>query len=602
MQTSRFRECEPLKANGGPRRSSRREVLLTGLVAAGVFGKSNAADTLAQSAEESPVPLATPDAEAVHEIPAGIELVDGYMIPRSEPRQGGALHLQRPGRDVKNFNPSAFALDPQISISYLEPLVRPHPATLQPQPWLAESWHWQADGLELLLQLRQGITWHDDSPFDSDDARFSFQVYLEDVESAVSGLFSLVDSIEATSPHELRVRFSQRDASWLFNAATLPIFSRQQYEEYWSSLPATKRTLSGFDWSTSAPLGTGPWLVHSWEPSSVSFERNERFWRRPSWLNQMVVSIASSAATRWEEFENGRSDVLWPVRGSRIPVVLGTTARLYRVPAASVMFAAFNFANPSLESGSYWTDIRVRQAVSMAINRERYASEVFNGFIRWDAAGTVTQPWAHDADLKTAPFNRERASGLLGEAGWVDYNGDNILEDVNGVPMNPVVIVQHDARPELIALLARVGRDLAEVGVALSIETLSNDAFEQRWIASRDYDLIAYAYDQLPGFTDYDLYGSEWDIRTNPAGWNPGGYSTPDADEALSRYFEAISIERQAAALRDLQRVVDEDLFGLWFGFPDDLVLVDSAIDGYQPDMAWQTARTWDLWRIDSDG
>ena len=62
---------------------------------------------------------------------------------------------------------------------------------------------------------------------------------------------------------------------------------------------------------------------------------------------------------------------------------------------------------------------------------------------------------------------------------------------------------------------------------------------------TRDYDLIAYAYDQLPGFTDFDLYGSAWDIRNNPAGWNPGGYANAEADAAIDEFLGAISIERQ---------------------------------------------------------
>ena len=263
------------------------------------------------------------------------------------------------------------------------------------------------------------------------------------------------------------------------------------------------------------------------------------------------------------------------------------------------MFAAFNFANPNLDGGSYWTDLRIREAVSMAIDRERYASDVFNDFVRWDVAGTVAQPWAHNDDLTAPAFNPERATILLGEAGWADYNGDGVLEDVNGLPFSPTVIVQEATRPGLIALLARVARDLAAVGIALTIESLSSDAFDRRWIVSRDYDLIAYAYDQLPGFTDFDLYGSDWDIRSNPAGWNPGGYSNPDADAAIGEFLGAVSIERQAEALKSLQRAVNEDLFGLWFGFPDDVVLVANEIDGFQPNIAWQTARTWDLWRAD---
>jgi ABC-type transport system substrate-binding protein len=114
--------------------------------------------------------------------------------------------------------------------------------------------------------------------------------------------------------------------------------------------------------------------------------------------------------------------------------------------------------------------------------------------------------------------------------------------------------------------------------------------------------LIAYAYDLLPGFTDYDLYGSAWDIRTNPAGWNPGGYANPEADAAIEEFLGALSLARQASALRRMQRAVNDDLFGLWFGFPHDLVLVAEGIEGFVPDLSWQTARTSELWLRPTDG
>jgi hypothetical protein len=58
-----------------------------------------------------------------------------------------------------------------------------------------------------------------------------------------------------------------------------------------------------------------------------------------------------------------------------------------------------------------------------------------------------------------------------------------------------------------------------------------------------------------------------------------------------------VSLTRQRAALVKLQQAVNEDLFGLWFGFPRDLILVSDEIAGFEPDIAWQTAQTWKLGR-----
>ena len=184
---------------------------------------------------------------------------------------------------------------------------------------------------------------------------------------------------------------------------------------------------------------------------------------------------------------------------------------------------------------------------------------------------------------------------MLAEAGWLDYDGDGVREDASGVQLRPTLIVQEGSRPDLLRLLARAERDLAAVGMALAIEVLPAAQFEERWIVRRDFDLIAYAYDLLPGFTDYDLYGSRWDIRTNPAGWNPGGYSNADADAAIDEFLGAVSLTRQRVALAKLQAAVNDDLFGLWFGFPRDLILVSESVTGFEPDIAWQTAQTWKL-------
>jgi peptide/nickel transport system substrate-binding protein len=581
-------------------RRSRRDLLRS---AAGIGVAVKMGDIRLAGAQQ---PAATPTAGGG--APAGgaggsrLVVVDGAGEAVGDPVRGGSIRVVRPGVSLANFNPAAFAQDRQIPLSYLEPLVRPDPATMEPQPWLARHWEWRNDGLELVLELRDDARWHDDSPLSAADAAFAFEVYRDDVESAVSGFFALVETIDAAGDLELRIRFGERDANWLANVASLPIFPRRQYEEFWRSRQDGARTLSGFDWKTSLPIGTGPWRIREWSEERVDFERFDGYWGEEAWLDAMEVAVENGWRNRLDAWTAGDSALVWPVRAQRIESIADTPGTLHAVPAASVMFAAFNFANPNQPNGTVWADPRVREAASLAIDRERYAEEVFAGFIRWDAAGTVAQPWANDPDLTSPPYNPQRAALLLGEAGWVDYNGDGIREDVNGVPLNVVTIAREDSRPELAAVLARVARDLAKVGIAMTIEVLPGDDFDTRWIERRDYDLIAYAYDLLPGFTDFDLYGSAWDIRANPGGWNPGGYANPEADAAIDEFLDSLSFARQASALRRLQRAVNDDLFGLWFGFPHDLVLAAPEIAGFAPDISWQTARTAELWLRPADG
>ncbi|MCA9861704.1 MAG: hypothetical protein KC432_01725 [Thermomicrobiales bacterium] len=554
--------------------SRRRFAALAGASAALLCAPTAQAQNQTSTPVASPVPAATP-------------------VTATPPRMGGALDLVRPGDSLHNLNPAAFAVDYQITSSYLEPLVMPDAATMAPTPWLASTWAWRDDGLSLDLTLRDDVVWHDGSPFTAQDAAFSYSVYQADAESAVSGFFSLAESFEPATDHLLIVRFRERDANWLLNAATLPVFSRAQYVAFWDA-QSEVRTLTGFDWQANLPLGTGPWQFASLTDDEASFVRAERYWQSPAWANSLTISVKPGRQDRFDAWEKGDSALLWPVSARDVGSVEADA--VVSAPAASVMFAAFNFAHPELPGGSYWSDLRVRQAASLALNRARYASEVFSGRIDAFAAGVVSQPWAHAGEIRSPERDILAAQSLLAEAGWLDYDGDGVREDVNGFPLRPVIIVRDDARPELHAVLARVARDLFDAGIGASIEALSPDDFDHRWIDARTYDLIAYAYDQTPGFSDYDLLGSQWDIRSNPAGWNPGGYSNQDADQAIVAFLEAVSLERQRVALQQLQITTNDDLFALWLGFPRDAILVQPGVDGFVPNINWQTAGTSALW------
>jgi ABC-type transport system substrate-binding protein len=159
------------------------------------------------------------------------------------------------------------------------------------------------------------------------------------------------------------------------------------------------------------------------------------------------------------------------------------------------------------------------------------------------------------------------------------------------------LIVRTSVRDEFHAVLASIVSDLAAVGVGLDIQALGADEFDSVWIDSHEFDLIAYAYNLYPGFTDFDLYGTAWDIRRNVQGWNPGGYSNSDVDNVIREILAESDPTAQRRWLVRLQRLTNEDLFGLWFGFPRDLVLVGANIQGYQPNKMWQTWDTRKLWR-----
>jgi ABC-type transport system substrate-binding protein len=269
---------------------------------------------------------------------------------------------------------------------------------------------------------------------------------------------------------------------------------------------------------------------------------------------------------------------------------------LYAADAPIVMFAQFNRNNPARPNAGLLNDIRIRRALSLMVDRNRYAQDLFLGFIDTEAAGTFPQPWLRDTTQTNPTLSRRTARELLNEAGFQrQSNGTTI--DPDGEPFSINVITRIDARFEMRAALRMIADDFAQMGVTLRVEELGSEAFNERWIRGHDFDLIAFSYQTYAGFTDFDLYGSNWDIRINPQGWNPGGYSNATVDRAIRDALNANTLESVVDALEDLQVAVNDDLFGLWLGFPQDLVLTQPDVLGFQPVMHWQTWHTRKLWR-----
>jgi peptide/nickel transport system substrate-binding protein len=575
-------------------RVDRRRLL--GAVAGGAVGAARVRGLRGERGDEATP--GTPVPEAL----GGLAVVRHPVPPDpGSPVDGGELRLLVGGAPSADFQPVALRQDSTITVGYLDPLLAVDPVEMTPRPWLAESWTWNKDRTEITYRLRDDVTWHDGSPLTAEDVRFSLLVGRDDVDSALANFYVFLRTAEALDDRTIRVTLAEPDVNWLLNASTQPVFQRAQYAEYWESKPEGERTLTGFDWSASPPVGTGPWRVAAVEGdgSRIALSRNDAYFAGPPHFATLTVTAEPDSAERVAAWRAGEGDLLSPVAPADLEPLGEIPGTLHVADAASVMFAAFNFFNPVRALPELLVDLRLRQALSLALDRSGYAEDVFAGFLRADRAGTVAQPWANEPEVSTPKRDRRAARELLLEAGVQDLDGDGLGEDPYGVPLVLVAIHREDARPELAATLARVVADLAEVGVALEVQALPPDAFAERTQQTFDFDLVAYAYDLFPGFTDFDLYGSAWSIRRNPQGWNPGGYWNPEVERAIADFFAADpeDLDGQRDALARLQIATDDDLFGLWLGFPKALVLARPDIRGFAPSVLWPITDTRSLWR-----
>jgi peptide/nickel transport system substrate-binding protein len=552
-------------------------------------------------------PIASPIAsDATPIAPPGPEMIGNLLVVRDQspyydtsPNRGGMITMARVGRTNLDYNPASFAQDFQIPASYLEPLVWIDGVTMEPQPWLATEWEWNKDRTEIEYKLRDDVRWHDDEAFTARDVEFSFTVYRDDIYSDAYNLFTSMASIKAVDDTTVRVRLSAPDGNWIRNASSQLIFQREQYGQFWDDQPEGQRTLSGFNWNEKAPVGTAQWIVNGFRDSRVDFKRNRQYWNDNwSWASELRIDFVNDQATQLTRWHDGNADIVWPIAARDLPSVSDRAGTVYAAETTTTMFAAFNFNNPVRSDPTVFSDIRIRQALSLGIDRGRYARDHFASFFRPEIPGTIIQPDLLLSGVSNPIYAPDEARHLLEEAGFAITRDDGLLRYPDGSALKFDVIVRRGDNPDLEAILNSVATDLRAVGVILEVRPLSPERFEGVWISDHTFDMIAFAYSLYPGFTDFDLYGSDWDIRSNIQGFNPGGYHNEKVERAITRALVAQSDEDYVSALHAIQRQVnDEDLFALWFGSPLDAVLVQDDISGYQPNKVWQGWETSRIWR-----
>ncbi len=564
-----------------------------GLAATGIRASGQGAipdSSPISSSEGTPLPSAVPETSLTI-------ARDQRPEYRGMPQPGTDLRMYIRREDLHRFSPTAQRQDFQALISLLDPLVWIDSVTMEPRPWLATSWEWSSDGLMLTFQLRDDVLFHDGSPLTAEDVRFSFIAYRDDYDSAMANFFALITDVAVDGPHTVRVIFAKPDGAFLFNGASQLVFSSAQYLPYWESMPVGERSLSNYDWATTAPLGTGPWQFAGMRDESLLFGRFDAYWNRPPHFDRLELIAEDDQQARLEGWKDGDVDIVYPVRATEMDGLWDEEGTLFVAEAPVAFFAAFNFANPANVTADMMGDPALRQALTLTVDRTGYAGEIFFGFIDEMKAGTVTQPWAHESSIENPKQDIEAANRILDEGGWRDVDGDGMREDAVGNRLDLYCIVSNSERPELLAILEGLKEDFSKIGARLTVERLDPDVLDDRWVQNRMYDMVAFSLIQYPAFAEYDLYGTAWDIRVNRMGWNPGGYSDEVVDTAIQQYFGAWLQPQMKAALSTLQIAANEDLFGLWFGFPHDLVLVRPDIQGFQPHKYFQTWNTRLLWR-----
>ncbi len=314
------------------------------------------------------------------------------------------------------------------------------PVSHQPLPGLARSWSISDDGLEYTLALRKGIEFQNTDWFtptrqlNVQDVIFSFKRVIDPSHPFfnISGgrypwfeslaFDKLINDIVAIDSHTVKFILSRPDNSFLSNLATsyAVIYS----QEYGQQLLQAGQ-LSQLDMK---PIGTGPFYLDQYIPNDlIRLKRHWGYWQGAAPMDQVVFDISSRGTGSLAKLLSHECDVLSSPIASQLSVISDNSEfELMAQTGMNVSFLALNNNKPILQ------DIRVRRAISFAINRDNLLDSVYYGTGTKAKSMLPPMSWAYNHKSQALDFDPEEAIRLLKEAGY-----DNKLTLSMWVPTEP---------------------------------------------------------------------------------------------------------------------------------------------------------------------
>lgn len=281
---------------------------------------------------------------------------------------------------------------------------------------LAESMEEAEDGLSYTFTLREGLKFQNGEPLTAEDAKFSFDRY----KGANAELIrKFVKDAEVLDERTIRYNLSEPWPDFL------TIFGTPASGVAWV-VPKDYIEEVGEDAFKNNPIGAGPYRIKKFSPGSeIEFEASEHYWRKTPEVPHLVMRMVPDASTRLAAVQNGEVDFTYGVQGDLVRKAQADPN--LRVVSATLSVTNFAIFASQYDSASPWSDIRIRQAANLALDRAGMNEVAYAGL-----ATVSSSIIPHIMDFYWAapaiPYDPEAAVALLAEAGYPSgFDGGEIF-------------------------------------------------------------------------------------------------------------------------------------------------------------------------------
>ena len=402
-------------------------------------------------------------------------------------------------------------------------MVKPMPEKLQ-SPCLAEAWSTSKDNLTHDFVVRDGVHFHNDDPVTAEDVKFSFERYRG---AAHELMKSQVDSIEAVDARHVRFHMKKPWPDFL-------TFYSSASGAGWI-VPKKYVEKIGDANFKNKPVGAGPYKFVSFTPGvELVLEAFDGYWRKKPSVKHIVMKVIPDESTRLAALKRGEVDIAYSIRGE-LAQELEKTPGLKLDP---VVLQAPNwlYFPEQWDEKSPWHDVRVRQAVNFAIDREGMSKTLFLGYCKVTDNAVVPYTFEYYWQPPAAVYDPEKAKKLMAEAGHAGgFDAGLMYCDSSYANMAEVSV-----------------NNLAAIGIKVKLQPIERAAFFAGYSAKK------YTRGIVQGAS-----GAFGNAATRMASFvvKGGAYaygSYPDIDALYPQQADELDPHKRAEILQKMQQMVYE--------------------------------------------
>ncbi|MCS7055237.1 MAG: peptide ABC transporter substrate-binding protein [Thermoflexales bacterium] len=443
-------------------------------------------------------------------------------------------------------------------------------------PDLAETWSISPDGITYTFKLRRDARWEDGAPVTADDVLFTINLIKQPDFPGRKDISELWRQVEATKLDDYTVQFrlNQPYAPFI-DYTTIGLLPKHALEG------TTAANLDKLPFNQQ-PKGNGPWRVAELNTSggrisSITLEPSPTYFGARPKLGRFVLRYYPNSGSLLDAFRNGdvdgMADFSSTAETSAASELPNTTT--YSMPSARFVALMINLRK---DSGALaLTELPVRQALLLALDREAIIRDVLKG--RGILAHTPFIPgtWAHDADVRTSGRDLERAKQLLREAGY----------EVSIVAPSNVEVWQKGGEPIAFTLLTpesgiypqvaeAVAQQWRELGVQVTVIPVRN--IVRNFLATHQFQ-VALAETLLDGDPDpFPL----WHRSQASAGQNFTGWENAEASQWLEQARTTTDRALRVELYRRFQQKFVEELPAIMLYYPAFDYVISSRVRNVQ--------------------